>query len=86
MPKKRRTTRELFEKATTRKKSVPNWYDKLGGRDRRYVDHVIDEWVEHPDVSGNSIAVALKEELGITVTRENVRLKLVELRNAKTKR
>jgi len=86
MPKRKRTTDALFARASQKKKSVLSWYDKLSVKDRQFVLDVVKESTHHPDLSTNSIAVALIEELGITSSRKSVHVKLQELRNAQTKR
>ena len=49
-----------------RARSQCNWFDTLSTEDKRYVAEVVDEIVEHPEVSQTSVARALISELNIT--------------------
>lgn len=59
--------KELVERAKsgTRKKPVLSWFDKLPREEQHYVEAVVAAMIDEPETSVNSVAVLLKEELGI---------------------
>lgn len=56
-----------------------SWYDALSSEDRQYVTNVVDVLLATPIAGIKPVAGALKRELGLSVSRETVAVKLRSL-------
>ena len=78
----RKTPAEIVA-ASRGNRGPASWYDRLPIKDREFVQLVVREARKCPDASITDIAVALVEELTLTVTRTTVITTLRSMINAK---
>lgn len=83
---KRKTPKEIVARSRT-----GSWFDLLTKEDQVYVRCVVEEIIETPDAAVYSVAISVKQQLGLSVTSDNIAKKLKTMvedrkkKNAETK-
>lgn len=82
MPKKslrsRAPAHSLVQRVCKNTRPAKSWYDILSDEDREYVDAVVGAAACEPDPHLTTLGLALKEELGLSISARSVSDKLRE--------
>lgn len=74
MPKKRRSVKDVVDKV----RNNGSWYQKLDDLDKVWINQIVEEVSYDPEISHYALADIIKEELGVSVSRERVARTLKE--------